>query len=236
MEQLIVVLKLLKTSTELLSKEKHVSVSLVAPVMFTLVNKHLDIKDVDSSLVNNFKKVVKDDIVSRYGRIFKCDVEGEVDFLLVATFLDPRHKHLPFLNETEKDKVCEYVRSKITAAIVDDVGANSETEQTFKKAKKDDFLGADYYSGFANIVQDEVNYYHQVPVVEGNVVDPLVWWNSQQTTLSQLASMAETYLSVPASSVASERMFSSAGRLLRKLRSSLSTKHVDQILFLNKNL
>lgn len=68
-----------------------------------------------------------------------------------------------------------------------------------------------------------------------NDADPLAWWINHKNEMPNLIKIAADYLSVPSSSVASERMFSSAGRLLNKLRCSLSAKHIDQILFLNKN-
>jgi hypothetical protein len=42
-------------------------------------------------------------------------------------------------------------------------------------------------------------------------------------------------LTVPATSVPSEKMFSSAGLIVAKLRNKLSSEVVDQIIFLNKN-
>ena len=50
-----------------------------------------------------------------------------------------------------------------------------------------------------------------------------------------LAKMARQYLSIPATEVASERMFSAAGLTLTKLRSLLDADTVDVILFLHKN-
>ena len=51
----------------------------------------------------------------------------------------------------------------------------------------------------------------------------------------KLAKMAKEYLSIPATEVASERIFSSAGLTLSKLRTLLDPECVDAILFLHKN-
>lgn len=243
-EQMSSCLKPLKKATETLSMEKHVSISLVAPVMFTLVNRYLQIEETDSVLVNNFKTSVREDIRRRYPQLFiedegedgedREDEEVEVCLLLVASALDPRHKHLPFLSENRKTIV--YDRNKIK-----DTERRAETEgveelQPTKKAKSDDFLGDDYYSSSDSFVKDEVDYYLSITVGEGGETDPLMWWNSQQATFPKLSTLAEDYLGIPCSSVAAERMFSAAGRLLTKLRSSISNKHVDQLLFLNKNM
>jgi len=47
--------------------------------------------------------------------------------------------------------------------------------------------------------------------------------------------MARQYLATPATSAASERVFSSAGRTISDLRSSLSWQTVSDILFVHYN-
>lgn len=51
-----------------------------------------------------------------------------------------------------------------------------------------------------------------------------------------LALMAKRYLCVPGTSVASERVFSTAGDIITAKRSCLTPGHVDELLFLQKNL
>ncbi|MGH0125645.1 UNVERIFIED_CONTAM: hypothetical protein FKN15_028197 [Acipenser sinensis] len=65
--------------------------------------------------------------------------------------------------------------------------------------------------------------------------DPLIWWKNNQTRFPSLAALAKSMLSIPATSVLSERVFSKAGMLVNKLRSSLKPENVDAIIFLNKN-
>ena len=48
--------------------------------------------------------------------------------------------------------------------------------------------------------------------------------------------LAKAYLSIPGTSVLSERAFSVAGMTLTKLRSTLDPDTLDEIIFLNKNL
>ena len=49
-----------------------------------------------------------------------------------------------------------------------------------------------------------------------------------------MAKLAKKYLCIPATEVASEKMFSIAGLTLTKLRSTLDPGTVDAILFLHK--
>lgn len=68
--------------------------------------------------------------------------------------------------------------------------------------------------------------------LNGNV---LQWWK-EQVDLPLLSKLARSYLSIPATSVPSERVFSTAGDIVSAQRSLLLPEHVDQLIFLNKNL
>jgi hypothetical protein len=64
------------------------------------------------------------------------------------------------------------------------------------------------------------------------VKSPLEWWADRETKYPRLSVIV---LAVPATFVPSERIFSSAGLIVTKLRNRLSSEVVDQIIFLNKN-
>lgn len=66
--------------------------------------------------------------------------------------------------------------------------------------------------------------------------DPLVWWKDHQYEYPLLSHLAKRYLCIPGTSVSSERVFSTAGDIITAQRSALLPEHVDQLLFLNKNL
>ncbi|XP_060765942.1 E3 SUMO-protein ligase ZBED1-like [Neoarius graeffei] len=61
----------------------------------------------------------------------------------------------------------------------------------------------------------------------------LQWWKEQQD-LPLLSSLAKRYLCIPATSVASERVFSTAGDIVSTKYSLLKHEHVDQLIFLKK--
>ena len=65
---------------------------------------------------------------------------------------------------------------------------------------------------------------------------PLEWWKANQREYPLLAKLAMLYLCVPGTSVPSERVFSTAGDIVTAQRSRLTSEHVDQLLFLQKNL
>lgn len=64
----------------------------------------------------------------------------------------------------------------------------------------------------------------------------LQWWKNNGHFYPRLSLLARKYLSVPASSVPCERVFSLAGHLVNKKRARLSKDNIDLIIFLNKNM
>ena len=66
--------------------------------------------------------------------------------------------------------------------------------------------------------------------------DPLAWWRENKNDFPLLSYMAKRYLCVPGTSVASERVFSTAGDIITAKRSCLTPGHVNELLFLQKNL
>ncbi|XP_052809510.1 uncharacterized protein LOC128237975 [Mya arenaria] len=67
-------------------------------------------------------------------------------------------------------------------------------------------------------------------------VSPLTWWKDNEYKYPRIAVVAKQILCIPATSVPWERVFSTAGILVSKLRNSLSPSLVDNIIFLNKNI
>lgn len=66
--------------------------------------------------------------------------------------------------------------------------------------------------------------------------DPFSWWREHQAAFPLLSNLAKNTLCIPCTSVAVERVFSIAGDILTAQRSALKPEHVDQLLFLQKNL
>lgn len=65
---------------------------------------------------------------------------------------------------------------------------------------------------------------------------PLEWWKLNEMNYPLLSKLAKMYHSIPATSVASERVFSTAGDVVTAQRSCLNPEQVDYLIFLKKNL
>ena len=65
-------------------------------------------------------------------------------------------------------------------------------------------------------------------------LNPLLWWKENKERFRKLSSIAKMFLTIPATSVPSERVFRAAGLTITKQRSSLDPSVADAIIFMNK--
>ena len=69
----------------------------------------------------------------------------------------------------------------------------------------------------------------------GNVEHVLEWWRDAASRYPKLSLVARIILAIPASSSASESVFSVAGRTTTDLRSNLAPETLNSLLFLHYN-
>ena len=82
--------------------------------------------------------------------------------------------------------------------------------------------------------RSELSDYVNMKVSKG--VDMMDCWRDNRSVLPKMFWLARRILCIPASSAASERVFSAAGRLLEKRRTNLAPDSVNSLLFLNSNM
>ena len=85
-----------------------------------------------------------------------------------------------------------------------------------------------------DMAADEVKRYKATPNIPLNF-DPLIWWKDNSIFFPLLAEIAKCRLCIPATSVPSERVFSTAGDIVTAQRATLKPSKVDMLIFLKKN-
>jgi hypothetical protein len=119
----------------------------------------------------------------------------------------------------EDNEIAESTKSDATDADFFDV--------LFVKEEKPEVTQAD-------IVMKEFNGYMEDEAVSFKQ-DPIEWWCGHREKYPVLAQIALQYLHIPATSVPSERVFSTTGNILTKKRSSLTADNTDMMVFLYHN-
>ncbi|XP_062618085.1 E3 SUMO-protein ligase ZBED1-like [Saccostrea cucullata] len=253
LEGMITVLRPFYMATRVMCSEEYPTVSGVYPILYSLLNKHLISMDSDCVAVASFKRHVKSDLESRFS------IGSEVESVpMLCSFLDPRYKSLPFLSEEKRTVVQEAIKSyfqRDTTDILpnepvaekscsDSQNNSQEYEPTTKRGRinQDDmsYLLGEYYETDCEIVapatiEDEIKLYVSEKIVNTKS-NPFIWWKKNTETYKKLSMLARKLLCIPATSVSSERVFSTAGGTVTKLRASLDSDSVDKLVFLNKQL
>ncbi|XP_053968277.1 E3 SUMO-protein ligase ZBED1-like [Anastrepha ludens] len=213
----------------------------------TLVTVSLIIP-ITCGLLHNLQ-LLKNDLKTVEGReSCNCLLEGISSRLLqyeirnvprVATLLDPRFKkeafHSPF-NITEAQKLLEnelsfFNAQKSRPCDEPRLPTSTSTSQTslFQFLEKNKSL-----KHKTNTVDSilSIRQYFNLDNLESNS-NPLDYWKISSDKSFQHC--CKKYFCVPATSTESERIFSKAGIVVSEKRSSLQFKHVDMLLFINRN-
>jgi len=241
MEAFVAVMDPIVNITEVICGEKWVTLSGVRPLLYKLTAKHLVEASSDSRLTKQMKRVLLADLQGRYTDTTVAEI------LHKACFLDPRFKSLSFLSEEIRESVVLAIEEEATvianlAAAEDERNGSSGTEGPVPKKKKQ--------SKFMSLLEDvwepevranpeerakrEVKKYICIDIDPDQ--KPLLWWKQYCSQLPVLSKLAHKYLCIPATSVSSERAFSTAGHVINSKRSCLLPEHANMLVFLAQNL
>lgn len=243
------VLATLKWATTVTSAETEVSISNVYPITFSLIQNHLVPKENDIEQVSEFKLKVQKSL-RNHMEVDSSDLASKP--ALIASMLDPRHKHLSFLTPSgrlaAKVKLHELVSKQ--DAITSTLSTKAEQQETpvtpdlrhaalpsqLKSNTKNTMmllLGDNYSSSYATDSEAQVDYYLR-DIAPSLDINPLDWWKVNGPRFPKLATLASHYLCIPGVSLPS--LLSESGQTFATMRTRLSPEHVDMMIFVNRNL
>ena len=173
-------------------------------------------------------------------------------------YLDPRFKLLSMLTEQQKRAVQSAVKVELTTTILHEREKNQETEQTAsqsestihseqleqpqpKRTKLEKFFDSAFRprageNGSASeVAATELQRYELEEPLGLENKQPLLWWKERELLYKYLSLLSKKFLCITATSVPSERLFSSAGNLVAEKRSRLTSDNIDKLIFLYEN-
>lgn len=235
----------LSNFTDALASETRVTLSSLKPVLGHITKEILGDKEEDSPLTKQMKAVMRDDLLQlRYS-------DGVKRVLDVSCFLDARFKESFSDNIDNTTKACVEEALKLhTPTVRRELIPSEEAEMSsYPTAKKDKSLSgllkhiissakqsrSEDDESLEGKIKAEIRLYMSSPHISPDS-DPLVWWKMHDAEMPLLSNVARKYLCISATSVPSERVFSSSGYILSPYRSRLSPENVNVLTFLHFNL
>ena len=82
----------------------------------------------------------------------------------------------------------------------------------------------------------EIEQYLKEPLIPFHCANSYLWWKENRHRFVQLSRLARRYLAPPPTSVASERLFSTAGDIYNEKRNRLAPERAEMLLFIKKLL
>ncbi|XP_071105253.1 E3 SUMO-protein ligase ZBED1-like [Haliotis cracherodii] len=263
-EDLVVVLKPMKTITTILCDEKQPTISLIFPLKHQILQL-MQVIEGDTAFVRDIKEAIIQDINKRY--------IDEEDYLLLTSAVDPRFLSLPQLDDERKLAVFSSLITKAATLVNSDkimkVKQEPDDGVATRKPELPELPGPDLNQDKApavtpvtvkqessameelfgdvfvthvqpakstlQLLEEEVSVYKGEECIP-LLCDPLEWWCENQYRFPLLPRLAKSLLCIPGTSVPSERIFSTAGDIVTAQRATSSCDHVNMLIFLKKNL
>ena len=152
---------------------------------------------------------------------------------MIATFLDPRCKSLSFANELQKDQTKTLLK-RIYNERKQELGIIQQQQQPQPQSPTSSFLKNIFSNRHRHERQNEIDEYMMIEEIDINTC-PFKWWASQESRFPILSQLAKKYLAIPATSAASERLFSDAGNIITVRRVNLLPSTFEHLIFCKRN-
>ncbi|XP_060780360.1 E3 SUMO-protein ligase ZBED1-like [Neoarius graeffei] len=262
-EEFVEALKPVKVATCVMSDENHPTLSVIAPLHAQLLQMTVAGKG-DSPFVKELKKAIHEDLSKRYtSQADKSilNLTSALDLRFKALpFLSDADKQVTLAKlvveaagtmrnrdeqEGDGEPVPDGETEETETQTVQDPQCSPHAKQRRESCALAELLGSTFREARQtqaspvmsplHAAQKEVDEYTTAAPLPRSE-NPLDWWKVHHCEYPLLAKLAKQYLCIPGTSVSAERVFSTAGGIVTAQRSSLTPEHVDQLLFLHKNL
>lgn len=228
-----------KSVTEIMSAEKHVTVSQII-VLANLLKKKCEAFTKDSNIPQTVMQMAMrfaTDISTRFRNV------EDHKLFAVSTLVDPRFKAYGFPDEKKSsvDNAKKYLTNIAAKSITSvnetdaEISENiSESDQNIQKPSIwDEFdlkvVAAIKKQNPTSAAIIEVDKYFDEPLISRKNHDPIMWWYTKRHTYPRLYDVVKKHLCTPATSTPSERVFSKAGHVVTDRRNRLHGKKVRMI-------
>ncbi|XP_065658159.1 E3 SUMO-protein ligase ZBED1-like [Hydra vulgaris] len=238
MSKFVSVLGPLADATEYIGSEQYATCSAVLPLE-AFLRRLLRVNDDDPGYKARFKSATLNDFS---GRIENIDA---LPTLQMAVELDPRYKKLGCLSREKREAVWTILSNAFRVycnqrqrAEREATTSTGQASEPVRKKLKLTLLVSDSESQSSSDESQtvhgslaELTRYQEEGVIP-ETENPLMWWQLNRHRYPNLSSFVQTILCVPATSVPCERLFSSSGYIVNKLRSCLLPENVNVLVCL----
>lgn len=244
MDDCIGILKPFVFLTEDLSGQTYPTVSRITPLIKGLCSRIQNKKattDIGKRLISSLSQIISK----------RLEYLETTKTVAKATFLDPRFKKAAFATPENADNAKKWVTEELSEIIqsVENCDYSHSPKPTFtvNNPTTSDNEENDLWSDFDKTISEmpstitptdtatmTVQQYLDLPYSDRKK-DPLEFWKYHSNTMPLLSKLASKYLSVPATSVPAERLFSKAAIITNNRRNRLAPKKLDELLFISEN-
>lgn len=164
-------------------------------------------------------------------------------FHKIALFLFPPTNKLKQFSESDTNIIKAECKTLMRSSAENISGEDDDIPSTSKISSFNSELLTDFVQesaalNFDDKIEHEIRLYENTNVEFHDDFNILQWWNSHKAEFPLLYKVSCKLLATPASSAASERIFSMARNLISEKRSVIGTNSVtvNQIMFLHSNI
>ncbi|XP_053208368.1 zinc finger BED domain-containing protein 4-like [Panonychus citri] len=226
-EETLSLLKPFHQIADEMSSEKWTPISKIIPIVGVLV-KAINLILPETNCAKEFKNTLLKNIRSNFK-----DIEAD-PIASIATLLDPRFKNLDFTSEAQSVKAVNKLNSMLTSedgTIEDQVGQGDQKDDDIWCLRRVSRAARCNEQTDSNKIAAELRNYldHRTFNITS---DPIEIWDNHKTLFPSIHKLAKKYLSIPASAIPAERLFTGVGSLVTRKRCLIDSSQMENLLML----